>query len=37
MNKIIAKVPFIFTLLLGVLSWIIIVGGATITYHLLYR
>jgi len=35
MNKIIKKVPIILTLLLGILSWVIIVGGATITYHLL--
>jgi len=35
MSKVIEKVSIIWTLLLGVLSWVIIVSGATIAIHLL--
>jgi len=35
MSEQIKKVSFIWTLLLGVLSWIIIISGATIVIHLL--
>jgi len=35
MSKVIEKVSIIWTLLLGVLSWVIIVCGATIAIHLL--
>jgi hypothetical protein len=35
MSKVIEKVSIICTLLLGILSWIIIAGGASIAIHLL--
>lgn len=35
MNKVIEKVSFICTLLLGILSWVIITGGVTVAIHLL--
>jgi len=37
MNKVIEKVSFIWTILLGLFSWIIIVGGGMIVYHLLNK
>jgi hypothetical protein len=37
MNKVIEKVSIIWTLLLGILSWVIIIGGLTIAIHLLRK
>jgi len=35
MNKVIEKVSIIWTLLLGISSWVVIIGGTTIAIHLL--
>jgi len=35
MNKAVKKISIIWTVLIGMLSWAIIIGGATITIHLL--
>jgi len=37
MNKVIEKVSIIWTLLLGILSWVIIIGGSTIAINLLKK
>jgi len=37
MNKNIEKISFIWTLTLGIISWIIIIGGGMIVYHLLKK
>ena len=37
MSDRIRKVLFIWTILLGIFSWIVIIGGGMIVYHLLNK